>query len=121
MTVDTLAYKTLTTIGQLLNTSGAILFLVNPAGTRIDESDSNSGEQSLRFLAAESGGRYFEGTQKDIANDVNSMEGGLLRNLLPRQAGIRRPGARFRDPVDTNRNSRSSRSRRSAGKKATGR
>jgi hypothetical protein len=83
LTVDTLAYEELTTIGQLFNKSGAILFLVNPAGTRIDENDSNSGEQSLRILANESGGRYFEGAQKDIANDVNSMEGGYYEISFP--------------------------------------
>ncbi len=83
LSVNTLAYKTLTQIGQLFNLSGAILFLVNPAGTRIAEIDRNSGEQSLRILATESGGRYFEGAQKDISNDVNSMEGGYYEISFP--------------------------------------
>lgn len=83
LTADTVAYDTLRTIGQLLNKSGAILFLVNPSGTRVDETDSVSGEQSLRILANESGGRYFEGAEKDIAREVNSMEGGYYEISFP--------------------------------------
>ena len=83
LSADTVAYDTLTIIGQHLNKSGAILFLVNPSGTRIDESDSNSGEQSLRILASESGGRYFEGAERDIAKEVNSMEGGYYEISFP--------------------------------------
>ena len=48
MSVDTVAYDTLTMIGRHLNKSGSILFLVNPSGTTVDETDSVSGEQSLR-------------------------------------------------------------------------
>jgi hypothetical protein len=85
LTADMVAYDTLTTIGRHLNTSGAILFVVNPSGTRIDESDSASGEQSLRILANESGGRYFEGAEKDIAKEVNSIEGGYYEISFPDQ------------------------------------
>jgi hypothetical protein len=80
---DTVAFDTLTMIGRHLNESGAILFLVNPAGTRIDETDRDSGEQSLRILATESGGRYFEGAEKEIAQQVNSMEGGYYEISFP--------------------------------------
>jgi hypothetical protein len=83
LTADTVAYDTLTTIGRNLNKSGAILFLVNPSGTRIDENDSASGEQSLRILASESGGRYFEGAEKQIAQEVNDMEGGYYEISFP--------------------------------------
>ncbi len=80
---DTLAYDSLKMIGQHLNKSGAILFLVNPSGTRVAETDSVSGEQSLRILANESGGRYFEGAEKEIAKEVNSMEGGYYEISFP--------------------------------------
>ena len=59
--------------------------MVNPSGTRIDETDSASGEQSLRILANESGGRYFEGAEKDIAKEVNSIEGGYYEISFPDQ------------------------------------
>jgi len=80
---DSLAYDSLTMIGQYLNKSGALLFLVNPEGTRAMESDRNSGEQSLRILANESGGRYFEGTNKQIVLEVNNMEAGYYEISFP--------------------------------------
>jgi hypothetical protein len=83
MSADTVAYDTLTKIGRHLNRNGAILFLVNPSGTRIEENDSASGEQSLRILATESGGRYFEGAEKEIARQVNSMEEGYYEISFP--------------------------------------
>jgi hypothetical protein len=73
---DTFEYDTLTLLGRYFNKSGALLFLVNPAGTRVSESDADSGEASLRMLASESGGRYYEGAEKQIAQEVNNMEGG---------------------------------------------
>jgi hypothetical protein len=76
LTPDTFEYDTLTMLGSYFNKSGALLFLVNPAGTRVSESNPDSGEQSLRMLASESGGRYYEGAEKQIAQEVNNMEGG---------------------------------------------
>ncbi len=73
---DTAAYDSLTMIGRRLNTSGAILFLVNPSGTGGDGRIRASGERSLRILAGESGGRYFEGAKKKISRQVNGLEGG---------------------------------------------
>jgi len=83
LTADTVAYDTLKMVGEHLNKSGALLFLVNPAGTRIDEMDKDSGEESLRILANESGGRYFEGAEKDISQQVNSMESGYYEISFP--------------------------------------
>jgi hypothetical protein len=82
-TPDSIAYDALTMIGRNLNKSGAILFLVNPSGTRVSEGDSTSGEPSLRILAAESGGRYFEGSEKEVAGQVNSLEGGYYEVSFP--------------------------------------
>jgi hypothetical protein len=80
---DMVSYNTLKLIGEYLNKSGALLFIVNPAGTRVLESDWDSGEQSLRILASESGGKYFEGTEKNIAKEVNQMEGGYYEISFP--------------------------------------
>jgi hypothetical protein len=80
---DMVSYDTLKLIGEYLNKSGALLFLVNPAGTRVSKSDRDSGEESLRILASESGGKYFEGTEKDIAKEVNQMEGGYYEISFP--------------------------------------
>jgi hypothetical protein len=83
LTFDAVSYDRLKTIGKLLNKSGALLFLVNPSGTWISESDKDSGEQSLRMLATESGGRYFEGAEKQISQEVNNMEGGYYEISFP--------------------------------------
>ena len=83
LSADTIAYDTLKMVGEHLNKSGALLFLVNPSGTQVAESDKDSGEQSLRILATESGGRYFEGAANDISKQVNSMEGGYYEISFP--------------------------------------
>ncbi len=80
---DIFSIDSLTLAGRYFNTSGALLFLVNPAGTRTSESDRNSGELSLRLLASESGGRYYEGAEKQIAREVNNMEGGYYEISFP--------------------------------------
>jgi hypothetical protein len=80
---DSIAYDTLKTIGQHFNKSGALLFIINPAGTEIAESDKDSGEPSLRILTAESGGRYYEGSIKQVAEEVKNMEGGYYEISFP--------------------------------------
>ena len=66
-----------------MNDSGAMLFMVNPAGNRVFESDAASGESTLRMLANETGGRYYEGEEKQIVQDVNNMEGGYYEISFP--------------------------------------
>jgi hypothetical protein len=61
-------------VGKYFNQNGSLLFLINPAGTRLAIYDQDSGEQSLRILAEESGGRYYEGPEKDIAEEIAGME-----------------------------------------------
>lgn len=74
--VDSAVQDSLAMIGRRLGTSGAVLFLVNPSGTGGDGRARASGERSLRILAGESGGRYFEGAEKEISRQVNGLEGG---------------------------------------------
>ena len=76
LSADSAADDSLTMIGRQLNTSGAVLFLVNPSGTGGDGRIRASGERSLRILAGESGGRYFEGAEKKISRQVNGLESG---------------------------------------------
>ena len=80
---DSLAYDTLKTIGTHFNRNGALLFIINPLGDKVFETDRNSGEASLRILANESGGRYFEGPGEAVAAEVNNMERGYYEISFP--------------------------------------
>jgi hypothetical protein len=81
--VEPLDLDALLKAARSLNDSGAILFLINPAGTRVFESDASSGEPTLRLLANETGGRYYEGEEKKIVQSVNDMEGGYYEISFP--------------------------------------
>lgn len=56
-----------------LGRSGGVLFIVNPAGVRMNERSIFSGEQSLRYLAEESGGKYMEGETQTITRRIAAM------------------------------------------------
>lgn len=73
---DKVLYDQIGGIGQKLKKTGAIVFLMNPAGMRIDKADAASGEQTLHILVKESGGRYFSGADKDISRALIAMEQG---------------------------------------------
>ncbi len=83
ITLDSIDLVAVRAIGNNFNRNGSLLFLVNPAGTRVPENDGNSGEMSLRLLASQSGGRYFEGTEEDIAQDVASLESAYYEISFP--------------------------------------
>ncbi len=100
---DVLHYGWLEMVARRFNENGTILLAVNPAGTRVDVKDRDSGESALRLLAEGSGGRYFEGAEKSIARDVVRMENGYYEvsfpdskayagNSLELTAASRRPG-----------------------------
>jgi VWFA-related protein len=59
-----LLLRNLKTVAKSVNEGGSILYAVNPR--KIDcenlRSDSISGEESMNFMARESGGKYFEGS-----------------------------------------------------------
>jgi hypothetical protein len=84
------------TSAQLLSRSGVVLFIVNPMGVSDDsflvseqstqvfdpsgntaspflKGEKRSGENILRILANESGGKYMEGVQEKIVNDLDHM------------------------------------------------
>ncbi len=71
---DQINLQALKDVGRYLNRNGSLLFLINPAGTRLAIHEQDSGEQSLRILADESGGRYYEGPEKEIAKEIAGME-----------------------------------------------
>lgn len=69
--------------GQSLKKSSALLFIINPGGTRAGQDDFTSGEGSLHMLANESGGRYFEGADKDIIQALATVEQGYYELSIP--------------------------------------
>lgn len=56
-----------------LGRSGAVLFIVNPAGALESFTSIESGEDSLRYLALESGGKYMEGDRETISFRIQNM------------------------------------------------
>lgn len=51
-------------IVKAINLGGSVLFTINP-GKIMEEGAVSGGESSLRFLAKESGGKYFEGKEAE--------------------------------------------------------
>jgi hypothetical protein len=80
---DKAIYDQINGIGQNLKKSGAILFLINPAGMRVGEASPVSGKQTLHMLAKESGGLYLDGADKDITRALIEMERGYYEVTLP--------------------------------------
>ncbi len=80
---DSFSIEALQKIGRVCNRNGSLLFLINPSGSRLSFADQNSGEQSLRLLADESGGRYYKGAEKDIAKEIAGMESAYYEISFP--------------------------------------
>jgi hypothetical protein len=74
ITPDQFNLRALKDVAKYFNQNGSLLFLINPSGTRVPVHDQDSGEQSLRILADESGGRYYDGPENDIAREIAGME-----------------------------------------------
>ncbi len=66
-----------------LSRCGAVLFIVNPAGAVLNYRSLQSGENSLRFLAKESGGKYIEGETKTIAAQIQKMNHAYYEIAFP--------------------------------------
>lgn len=61
-------------VADYLSQSGAVLFILNPSGVGTSGFSSyTSGEDSLRYLAKESGGKYFEGAEEKIASRIENI------------------------------------------------
>ena len=83
ITPDHFNLQALKDVAKFFNQNGSLLFLINPAGSRLSISEQDSGEQSLRILAGESGGRYYEGSEKDIAKEIAGMEAAYYEISFP--------------------------------------
>ena len=70
-----------------LSRCGAVLFIVNPAGAVLNYRSLQSGENSLRFLAKESGGKYIEGEEKHITGSIAMMNRAYYEVAFPDQGG----------------------------------
>ena len=80
---DRMTYDLIKSSGQSMKKNGALLFAVDLAGTRIGEDSSASGEQSLRMLVNESGGRFFKGSDKDLVQTLTVIEDGYYELSFP--------------------------------------
>jgi len=72
-----------------LSRSGAVLFIVNPSGTRYRLDDIQSGEDSLRYLAKESGGTYMEGEETAISKKIEKMHRAYYEIAFPDQEAFK--------------------------------
>ncbi len=68
-----------------LGRCGAVLFIINPAGELRSSTSIGSGEDSLRFLARESGGKYMEGEEKLIDTQIENMSRAYYEIAFPDQ------------------------------------
>jgi VWFA-related protein len=66
-----------------LGRSGAVLFIIDPAPVSQLAGDENSGEDSLRYLAEESGGKYLEGETQNIAQRIQNMHRAYYEIAFP--------------------------------------
>ena len=80
---ETDTYYRIMSCGQGIKKSGALLFAINAAGVVTGEAHDISGEPSLRMLVSESGGRYFEGTQKAVSDSLAEIEEGYYELGVP--------------------------------------
>jgi len=63
--------KYLVDVVKSINYGGSVLYTINPTRTDDINDDEASGEMSLRYLASESGGKYFAGSKpKEIIERV---------------------------------------------------
>ncbi len=60
-------------VAENLGKSGAVVFIINPSGAGLSTQSMNSGEESLRYLAEESGGKYMEGAADSIAKRIENI------------------------------------------------
>lgn len=72
-----------------LGRSGAMLFIINSCGTRVDTPFSRSGENSLRYLAAESGGTYLAGYNEIIEHKLENLHRAYYEISFPDVPGLK--------------------------------
>jgi VWFA-related protein len=70
-------------LSDYLGRCGAVLFIINPFGTLSPGDMEASGEESLRFLAKESGGKYLEGMETNILRTIGNMHKAYYEIFFP--------------------------------------
>jgi hypothetical protein len=70
-------------LSDYLGRCGAVLFIINPFGTLSPGDTEASGEESLRFLAKESGGKYLEGVETNILRTIDNMHKAYYEIFFP--------------------------------------
>jgi len=82
-TIDSLFLNSLTSLSGLIKTKGAVVFVINPAGSYIGREEPGSGENQLRLLAEKAGGRYFEGDPDVIVRRLAEIQNAYVEVVLP--------------------------------------
>jgi len=82
-------YRYLKKASQQLGRSGAMLFIINSSGTRVDSPFSRPGENSLRFLAKESGGTYLAGYNEIIEQKLENLHRAYYEISFPDMPGLK--------------------------------
>jgi hypothetical protein len=82
-------YRYLKEAARQLGRSGAMLFIINSSGTRIDTPFSRPGENSLRFLAKESGGTYLAGYNEIIEQKLENLHRAYYEISFPDLPGLK--------------------------------
>lgn len=70
-------------VADYLGRSGAVLFVVNPFGATSASNARYSGEDSLRFLADKSGGKYLEGSDQKILENIGNIHQAYYEIFFP--------------------------------------
>ncbi len=70
-------------MASYLGRSGSVLFIINPFGGLAADQANISGEDSLRFLSQESGGKYLEGSDTKLMAKIDSLNRAYYEIAFP--------------------------------------
>jgi hypothetical protein len=73
----------LSEMADYLGRSGSVLFIINPFGGLAADQVDISGEDSLRFLAQKSGGKYLEGSDKKLMTKIENLNRAYYEIAFP--------------------------------------
>jgi hypothetical protein len=76
-------------VADWLGRSGSVLFIINPAGGVPASLSEASGQDSLEFLARSSGGKYLEGSDKDLIKKIEQIHQAYYEIFFPALADSR--------------------------------
>ena len=80
---ETMYRRYLSQMSDYLGRCGAVLFIINPFGSVTPGEMEDSGEESLRFMAKESGGKYVEGTETSVLDVIDSFHKAYYEIFFP--------------------------------------